>query len=235
MNKSCFFNTIAAACAFLVFFLPAKAAFSEEKSVHKSTDTNNVTFDFEDTASGQIPEGWIVESTGQSGPIATWQVVFDKESESKVLGMTKANHNSDSTFNICRTKNVNFKDGEIEVRFKAIEGKEDQGGGPVWRLQDKDNYYIARANPLENNFRLYYVKNGERTALASADVDVPSNKWHTIKIIHKAEHIEAYLNRKKYLEAKDSTFNDAGKVGLWTKADAVTDFDDFKIKPLNHN
>jgi len=229
MNKNRFINvTAVAACAFLVFFLPVKAAFSEEKSAQ-------VTFDFEDTTAGQIPEGWIVESTGQSGPIATWQVVFDKESESKVLGMTKANHNSDSTFNICRTKNVNFKDGEIEVRFKATEGKEDQGGGPVWRLQDKDNYYIARANPLENNFRLYYVKNGERKTLDSANVDVPSHKWHTIKIIHKAEHIEAYLNGKKYLEAKDSTFNGAGQVGLWTKADAVTWFDDLKIKSLNHN
>jgi hypothetical protein len=148
--------------------------------------------------------------------------------------MTKANHDSSSTFNLCWTESVKFKDAQIELKFKALEGKEDQGGGPMWRIQDKDNYYIARANPLESNFSLYYVKNGDRKMLDSAKVEVSSHTWHTITIIHKGEHIEGYLNGKKYLDAQDGTFKDAGGIGLWTKADAVTYFDDLTVRPLTH-
>jgi len=108
------------------------------------------------------------------------------------------------------------------VHFKAISGVEDQGGGPIWRIQDKDNYYIARANPLESNFRIYYVKDGARRILDSERVRVPSKQWHIIKIVHKGKKIKGYLNGEKLFEYEDDTFPESGGVGLWTKADAVT-------------
>jgi len=190
-----------------------------------------VTWNFDKEAAGKLPAGWKVEVTNPRGDIATWVVISDSNDGEKtqVLAMTNANDDFGGTFNICWTDSVQFKDGEIEVRFKAIKGVEDQGGGPIWRVQDKDNYYVARANPLENNFRVYYVKDGARKTLDSARVDIPLKKWHTIKIVHKGNHIEGYLNGKKYLDVKDSTFKDAGGVGLWTKADAVTYFDDLNL------
>ena len=199
--------------------------------VRKENTPESLLWDFENTRTGRIPSGWKVEATNLRGEIATWEVISDSVDgrKSKALGMTNAHDDSGGTFNLCWTSSVQFKDGEIEVGFKAVRGVVDQGGGPLWRVQDKNNYYIARANPLENNFRAYYVKNGKRKQLDSARVEVPSKQWHTIKIVHKGDHIEGYLNGRKYLDCKDDTFQDAGGVGLWTKADAVTYFDDFKV------
>jgi len=200
--------------------------------VNRENSPESFVWDFEKTSIGKVPTGWKVEATNLRGKIATWEVVSDTidGKKTKILGMTKANDDFGGTFNVCWTDSVQFKEGEIEVNFKAVRGVEDQGGGPVWRVRDKDNYYIARANPLENNFRVYYVKNGARRTLDSARVDIPSKQWHTIKIIHKGNHLEGYLNGNKYLDCKDSTFQDAGGVGLWTKADAVTCFDDLKVE-----
>ncbi len=194
-------------------------------------------WNFEQNEIGELPPGWKVEATNLRGEIATWEVAADSVNgeETQVLGMTKANDDFGGTFNICRTDSAQFKDGEIEVRFKAISGVEDQGGGPIWRVQDANNYYIARANPLENNFRLYYVKDGARKTLDSERLDVPANQWHTIKIVHQGNRMEGYLNGKKYLEWEDSTFPETGGVGVWTKADAITYFDDFTVRAAMRN
>jgi len=191
-------------------------------------------FNFEKAENADIPDGWKVEATNARGELASWKILVDSQDEqkTKVLGMIKANDDFGGAFNLCWTDSIRIDNIEIETKFKAIQGIEDQGGGPIWRVQDADNYYIARANPLENNFRIYSVKDGARKTLASARVEVPSNKWHTIKIIHTGSHVEGYLNGKKYLEWDDATFPDAGGVGLWTKADAVTYFDDFKLKRI---
>lgn len=121
---------------------------------------------------------------------------------------------------------------DISVRVKAVSGKQDQGGGPIWRARGKDDYYIARWNPLEDNFRVYFVKNGRRKQLGSANVDAPPDQWHTIRIVMMGQKIEAYLNGKKLITVEDSSFAEAGMVGLWTKADAATSFDDLSVKPL---
>ncbi len=195
--------------------------------------TQDFQWDFEETELGTVPSGWKVEATDPRGEIATWKVVSVTRDgkKTRALGMTRANDDYGGTFNVCWTGGVRFEDGAIEVRFIALKGVEDQGGGPVWRVQDANNYYIARANPLEDNFRLYYVKNGNRKTLDSARVKVPANRWHTIKIVHKGNLVEGYLNGVKLLEASDDTFTEAGGVGVWTKADAVTNFDDFKVNP----
>ncbi len=148
-----------------------------------------------------------------------------------MLALTEPNHDSGRTFNLCWTDRVRFQDGLIELAFKPVAGEDDQGGGPIWRVQDERNYYVCRANPLEGNFRLYYVKDGQRTQLASADVEIQSGIWHTIDVQHTGKRIVCCLDRKEMIEATDDHLPEPGGVGLWTKADAVTSFDDFSIEP----
>ncbi|MCQ9208520.1 MAG: DUF1080 domain-containing protein [Omnitrophica bacterium] len=188
-------------------------------------------WNFDESNVGRVPPGWKDEATNPRGENVTWEVITDYREgrQTKVLGMTNANGASGSTYNICWTDTIAFKDGEIEVSFKAMSGKEDQGGGPIWRVRDANNYYIARFNPLEDNFRLYYVKDGARRQLDSKNIRLSPGAWHTIKIVHKDSRIKAYLNGKKLLEYNDNTFFEAGGVGVWTKADASTYFDDLRI------
>ena len=188
---------------------------------------------FDQETAGALPSGWKAEGTNQKGPVATWKVIADATAPSKpnVLSLTSPNHDSSGTFNICWTDRVRFKEGRIEVSLKPNAGKEDQGGGPIWRVQDKDDYYICRANPLESNFRVYYVQSGSRHQLASANVSISSGQWHTIAIEHRGEHIACWLDGSKLLDATDEHLPSAGGVGVWTKSDAASSFDDLKIQP----
>jgi len=191
------------------------------------------TWSFEDVTAGQLPAGWQVEATNQRGPLATWRVIEDDSAPSgpHVLALTSPNHTFGGTFNICWTDAVSFLDGEIEVRFKAVSGHEDQGGGVIWRVQDEGNYYISRFNPLENNFRIYYVRDGARRTLEDISITLPAHEWHTLRIVQRGNHFEGYLDGRKLLEGSDDLFQNAGGVGVWTKADAVTSFDDFTVRP----
>lgn len=215
---------IALAIPFLIWFM--RPAWADEKAREVERIWN-----FQDVPVGQIPEGWKVEGTNQRGPLATWEVIEDDSAPSgkKVLALSNPNHDSGGTFNICWTDAVSFLNGEIEVRFKANTGEEDQGGGVIWRVQDKNNYYIARYNPLEDNFRVYYVKNRARKRLASVRIKLPAGVWHEMEITHYGDKIEGYLNGSKLLEVTDRTFTRPGGIGLWTKADAATFFDDLTI------
>jgi hypothetical protein len=189
-------------------------------------------FNFDQTVAEGIPTGWTIAATNPDGPLAEWQVKADPAATSspQVLAIIRIRNNSGDVFNLCWTREVVFQDGTIETNVRADSGKEDQGGGLIWRAQDADNYYVARYNPLENNLRLYFVKAGQRTQLASADVSgVKSGDWFRLKIVHQGDRIAAYLNGKKYLEATDRTFLKAGGVGLWSKADAASSFDDMVI------
>lgn len=181
---------------------------------------------------GKLPKGWKADKTGK-GEGSVWKVVADDTAPSKkgfVLAQTADAPNA--FFNLCVAEDTAFKDGEVSVAFKAVKGKRnDQGGGIVWRYKDGDNYYICRMNPLEDNFRVYKVVGGRRLQLTTTkdDIKVPVGEWHTIKITMNGEQIECFLDGKKHLEAKDDTFKEAGKVGLWTKADAQTYFDNLTI------
>ena len=180
-------------------------------------------------------KGWEIESTNPEGPLATWQVIeiTSAPSGKKVLGMTSPNHSSEDTFNICWNNLISLDNGVIEVKFKADSGIVDQGGGLIWRALDNDNYYIARYNPLEQNFRIYHVKDGLRTKIADTWIQLSAGVWHKLKITHFDNKIEGYLNDRKLLEVTDNTFVGTGGIGLWTKADAVTVFDDLVIHSGN--
>jgi hypothetical protein len=179
---------------------------------------------------GKVPSGWKADQTGKGAGSSVWKVVADDTAPSKsgyVLAQTA--ESPKQVFNLCVIEDSSYKDVEVSVAFKAVAGKNDQGGGIVWRYQDADNYYLARMNPLEDNYRVYKVQGGKRSQFESKDVKVPAGEWHTLKIRNKGDQIECWLDGKKYLEVKDDTFAKAGKVGLWTKADAQTRFDDLKI------
>jgi hypothetical protein len=181
-----------------------------------------------------LPTGWKVDATNPRGELAEWKVVADDNAPSKpnVLSITKIADTSGGHFNLCWTKDVQFKDGTLEVKIRANTGNQDQGGGLIWRVRDAGNYYIARYNPLETNFRLYYVKDGRRIQLADVgDLNIKTGEWFTMKIVVDGDKMEGYLNGKKLLDVTDKTLTDAGGVGLWSKADAAASFDDFVAEP----
>jgi len=205
----------------------------------KSTDTQiqvkespadgAVRFDFEDMQPGILPNTWHTAMTGK-GNSGKWEIVTDKNESgsSKALAQTSM-ENFGYHFDVAVAKGSNFKDLNLSLDFKAIKGEEDQGGGPVWRYKDANNYYIARANPLENNFRLYKVVDGNRKQLKSYNLPVISGQWHSIKIEHIGTQIKCYYDGQLYLEADDNTFMEAGKVGVWTKADSYCLFDNLVV------
>ncbi len=198
----------------------------------------HMAWHFEDVAVGALPPGWHADATHPNGRIGKWAVVHDLSAPSPdhALGMVAAGESGlfghyGSLFNLCWTDQARFRDGEISVRFKALSGREDQGGGLMWRVRDRNNYYVARFNPLEDNFRLYRVRNGHRRTLASADATLAHDQWHRMRIVLRGSHYSAWLDGRKLLDGDDATFPDAGGAGLWTKADAVTEFDDFTVTP----
>jgi hypothetical protein len=200
----------------------------------------DVHLSFEDVPPGDLPLGWVVAATHPTERMAEWQVTRDDRAPDgrSVLALTEpgatrgflARTLLGSVYNLCWTRGIAFGDGIIEVAVRADGGEIDQGGGPIWRVGNADNYYLARYNPLERNFRLYSVKDGERHTLADAGgLTIGGGEWFTIRIVQQGGHIEAWLNGTRLLTADDNTLPDPGGVGMWTKADAVTAFDAFSV------
>lgn len=190
-------------------------------------------FQFTKADVGKVPAGWKAAHTG-TGEGSVWKVVADDTAPSKSgYALAQTAESPKAYFNLCVSDKPGIKNIELQVAFKAVKGKEDQGGGLVWRYQDADNYYIARMNPLEDNFRVYKVVAGKRIQLDTKEgLKVSAGTWHTLSVRHVDDTIECSLDGKKYLAATDSTFTKAGKIGLWTKADAQSHFDDLRASDL---
>ena len=180
------------------------------------------TVNFDKAEAGKPPAGWTATQTG-SGQ-AKWAVVEDATAPSKPNVLRQS---GEATYPVCLKDDSSLKDGFVEVKFKAISGREDQAAGLVWRAHDANNYYVARANALENNVTIYHTINGRRTEKKRTSMKVPANQWQTLRVDVRGSHFTVSLNGQKALDWDDDTFKDAGKVGLWTKADSVTLFDDF--------
>ncbi len=192
------------------------------------------SWDFENLPEGALPSGWKIEATGQDQPTADWQTKKDDRAPlgPGVLCLTATNHTKGGVFNLCWTSGVSFFEGEIAVFLKGNSGKIDQGGGPIWRVQDRSNYYIARYNPLEENVSIYYVKDGTRVMLGYTGKLELTDAWHVLKISHKGNRIRAYLDGDmKLMVNSGEHITLKGGVGLWTKADAATSFDNFTVVP----
>jgi len=177
---------------------------------------------FDNAAAGSGPAGWTATKTGTGN--AKWAIEKDETAPSKPNVLKQSGV---ATYPVCFKDDTNLKDGFVEVKFKPVSGKEDQAGGVVWRLKDANNYYIARANALENNVTIYHTVSGRRTEKKRAAAKVASNTWHTLRVDFQGNHFTVTFDGKKAIEWDDDTFKDAGKVGVWTKADSVTLFDDF--------
>ena len=177
---------------------------------------------FDTAAVGAVPAGWKCGVTGRGSP--RWQVEADATAPSKPNVLKQG---GSGTFPWCVKNGVAIADGFVEVKFKSIAGREDQAGGVVWRWKDGDNYYVARANAMEDNVSLYYTENGSRRTIKYVDAPVPRNAWHTLRVEFSGKKIKVALNGKTYIEVDDTHVAGAGAVGVWTKADSVTAFDDF--------
>jgi len=180
------------------------------------------TVNFDTFKIGEPPPGWAATKTGAGQ--AKWTVEKDDTAPSKPNVLKQSGQ---ATYPVCIKEDTNLKDGFVEVKFKAVSGKEDQAGGLIWRARDSNNYYVARANALEDNVTIYDTVNGRRTERKRTRVKVASNQWHTLRIDFQGTHFTVTFDGKKALEWDDQTFKDSGKVGVWTKADSVTLFDDF--------
>ncbi len=188
-----------------------------------------ISVDFDAAAVGELPAGFSTAVTG--GGKASWQVVEDANAPSgrNVLAQTSTDKTS-FRFPLCIYERLKAADVTVSVRFKPVSGTVDQAAGLVVRYRDKDNYYIVRANALEDNVRLYKVERGKRQQFAGVNVKVPAKEWQTLAWEVKGTHFRVFLNDSLLFEADDRTFSGVGKVGLWTKADSVTYFDDLTVK-----
>ena len=180
------------------------------------------TVNFDQATAGQPPSGWTATRTGSGD--AKWTIEKDDTAPSRPNVLKQS---GTATYPLCFKNDTSLQDGFVEVKFKAIAGKEDQAGGVAWRIKDANNYYVARANALEDNVTIYHTINGRRTEKKRANMKVPSNQWHSFRVDFQGSHFTVTFNGQKALDWDDETFKDAGKVGVWTKADSVTEFDDF--------
>jgi len=180
------------------------------------------TVNFDHAPAGAPPTGWTATKTGSGTP--KWTIEKDDTAPSKPNVLKQSGQ---ATYPVCIKDDTILKDGYVEVKFKPVSGSEDRAGGLIWRARDANNYYIARANALEDNVTIYHTINGRRTEKKRANWKVASGQWHTLRVDFQASHFIVTYDGKKALEWDDTTFQDAGKVGVWTKADSVTLFDDF--------
>jgi len=187
---------------------------------------------FDTTSAGALPAGWLAAQTGAGRP--DWQVVADATAPSPPGALRQAGV---AAFPLCVRTNVTLRDGFVETRFKPLAGVKDQAGGVVWRWRDADNYYLCRANALENNVVLYKVQNGRRSSLDivgrtggyGVGTPVAGQVWHHLRVEFRGTRHRVFFNGRHQFDVEDAVFEAPGHVGVWTKADSVTLFDDFRF------
>lgn len=187
--------------------------------------TYGKTINFDSDVVGKPPQAWHCGSTGKGAP--RWTVEQDKSAPSAPNVLKQSGH---AAFPWCVVDKSSVVDGTLEVRFKVLSGKEDQAAGFVWRWKDGGNYYVARANALENNVALYYTLNGKRYTIKYVDAPLALGEWHTFRVDFQGETIRVALNGKTYIDLKNDKIAGTGKAGVWTKADSITLFDNFVVE-----
>jgi len=188
------------------------------------------TASFDDVKDRELPANWTNTKTGKGEP--QWTVEKDDTAQSKPNVLKQS---GEATYPLCLKNDTSLEDGFVEVKFKSVSGDTDQAAGVIWRCQDADNYYVCRANALEDNVVLYKTEKGKRSSLDivgrrggyGVEVKVAPQTWHTLRVEFSGSRFKVLLNGKHLFDAEDATFAGAGRVGLWTKADSVVMFDDF--------
>ena len=193
-------------------------------AIAAATTASAETDTFDHAQLGTPSADWTCGVTGRGSP--KWAIEADATAPSTPNVLKQSGRGA---FPWCVKKGVSIADGFVEVKFRLLEGREDQAGGLMWRWKDGDNYYVARANALENNVSLYYTEAGQRITLKYVDAPVPRDQWHVLRVEFAGKEISVSLNGKRYIEAEDGHIAGPGMVGVWTKADSVTAFDDFSF------
>lgn len=196
------------------------------------------TVRFNQTAPGKLPADWTVAMTHAGAP-PRWEIIRDESAPSPPNVLAQLSRDATAgRFPLAIWEKAMVQDGEISIGFKTVDGSIDQAAGIIWRYQDPSNYYIARANALEDNVVFYKVENGVRTSIAPKGLPsrsygvkhkIPRGRWNNLKVSFAGAKIAVFFNQEQLFEAEDTTFSKPGKVGLWTKADSVTYFDDFSV------
>jgi hypothetical protein len=216
---------------------PQKAPVVQETPAPLQPPGKEFFYNFDSDMQDQMPAKFHGSLTG-SGALGEWKVIAEATAPSQPNALAQVSAEKTSyRFPLAIADDGSFKDLDLSVHFKPISGREDQAAGLVFRFKDADNYYLVRANALENNVVLYKVENGKRDDLPlkgegrtyGKKAEVPSQQWSLLRVLVTGNLIEVFLNEQKLYEAEDETFKEAGKVGLWTKADSVTYFDDLRV------
>ena len=194
---------------------------------------------FDNCTPGTLPPGWTMAMT-HKGDLPKWEAVRDESAPSPPYVFAQLSRDGTAgRFPLAIWDGASIRDGEVSVAFKPVSGTVDQAAGIVWRYQDSGNYYIVRANALENNIVLYKVVSGVRESIAPKGLPsraygvkhkILRGTWSTLRITFKSTIFTVFFNGEQLFEAEDRTFSGAGKTGLWTKADSVTYFDDFDVR-----
>jgi hypothetical protein len=187
---------------------------------------------FDNAQLGRTPPDWTVAMTNHGRP-PRWEIVKDLSAATQpyVFAQVSTDPHRDR-YPLAIFNDITFRDGEVSVRLKPVSGREVQAGGLVWRYRDENNYYLARANALEKNVQVFKVENGIRTPImAGVHHEIPTNAWSILKVSARGNRFQVYMDHRRILQGWDNTFMSGGKVGLWTVADSVTYFDDFRVTP----
>ncbi len=221
----------------LLAFVMTHPSFAEAQTRTPS----GIALDFDELEVVRPPAGFSTALTGGGAP-PSWEIRKDASAPSgtKVL-LQVSGDPTNYRFPICVYEGWSAKDVEVSVRFKPISGQVDQAAGIVWRYQDPDNYYVVRANALEDNVVLYKVERGRRSDLKPKGswfgygkaVEVPRGMWSVLRVRAQGSHFDVWLDDEHLFQVEDETFSEPGRVGLWTKADSVTAFDDLSIKSID--
>jgi hypothetical protein len=215
-----------------LFIIVASFAVGCSGTVNREEKPGPVTIDFESSQAGKLPPDFTSELTGGGGPIS-WVVREDAKAPSgKKTLVQESSDDTSYRFPLCIYQDTVARDVAVEVKYKAISGKVDQAGGIILRYTP-ENYYIARANALEDNVNIFKTINGKRIKVVEVPAKVTPGEWHTLRFEAKGAHLTLAFDGKTVIETDDTTFSGPGKVGLWTKADSVSAFDDLKIDPVN--
>ncbi len=180
------------------------------------------TINFDNLKTGAPPPGWTAGQTGSGA--AKWTIERDETAPSPPNVLKQSGQ---ATYGVCIKNNTSIKDGFVEVKFKPISGTTDRAGGLIWRARDTDNYYVTRANAVGGNISIYHTIKGQRVTFKSISMTVTSGEWHTMRVNFQGNQFAVIFDGKTVIEAADDSFPDAGKVGVFTRADSVTVFDDF--------
>jgi len=192
----------------------------------------SIRVDFANMPVGVAPPGFEFALTG-GGPLSAWKVVADPTAAAQKAIAQSSQDRTDYRFPLAVYQPITAKDVDVTVHFKPVEGKVDQAGGIAVRLANPDNYYVVRANALEDNVRFYRIVNGRRQHIQGADVKVAPSQWHTLGLRAEGNRFTVSFDGKPLYTAEDGAFANPGKVALWTKADSVTHFDAISITPLD--